>query len=228
RAEFATFVTLQVSGDPSVNPLFYLLNGEEPQAKDADLLAQATAAWGGTEHTHVQPLRLASNVEVYAPREATPSQLSVRQLPETHQLERWWVSSYSALRFGAEVLAPQSPLEMNVLEERDDELDVEVTEANADGVSHRDGLHLLPKGAGPGTFLHALLEDAAEAGFAVIANDVQARQELMSKRCRSPIWQPYQSVLERWLADYLATPLPLDSEGNAVSLAELSRYQAEP
>src|SRR5690606_21733295 len=45
RAEFATFETLLVRGDPSVTPLFYVLNGDQPQAKDADLLAQATAAW---------------------------------------------------------------------------------------------------------------------------------------------------------------------------------------
>ncbi|MFP3632931.1 hypothetical protein SB776_40695, partial [Burkholderia sp. SIMBA_045] len=73
------------------------------------------------------------------------------------------------------VQAPQSPDEMNLLDERDDD-DAEVASA---AEPSPDSIHHLPKGAGPGTFLHNLLEESANIGFAQIAGDAAERTDLV-------------------------------------------------
>ncbi|MCL5255808.1 MAG: exodeoxyribonuclease V subunit beta [Gammaproteobacteria bacterium] len=234
RAEFATFVTLQAVGDPNVNPLFYLLYGAGDKRKVADyteVFTDAEEAWKQA-HTAIQSMPYENRIPYAAP---VPSEqnLQAAKLPQDHRLERWWLASYSALQAGVEMHAPQTTLEMNVLEEAqtaevvlDD--DIETTVMPEQRTVFADHIHLLPKGAGPGTFLHNILEDAAELGFAEVAGNEEARNELIQRRCRSDFWQPYAPQLHEWLGVYLQSDFPLSAEGPSVRLADLTVYKAEP
>lgn len=225
RAEYATFVALQVVGDTQQNPLFWLL-GQPGE----NLLEQLPSRVHGDEaalgHTDVVPLRI--DAEEYPAGVAQPEgnaaeQLQARQLPEHYQLERWWVASYSALRIGTELSAPQTPLEMNTREE----LETFELGSPAPAVDTAATIHELPKGAGPGTFLHNLLEAAAEYGFAELAANSAGLEQWLAPYCKSPVWQPYQATLAKWLGGYLSTEFPLQN-GEQVALAQLRQYRAEP
>ncbi|MCH8500798.1 MAG: exodeoxyribonuclease V subunit beta [Aliidiomarina sp.] len=234
RAEFATFVTLQAVGDPNVNPLFYLLYGAGDKRKVADYTAvftDAEAAWKQV-HTAIQSMPYETRISYSAPVPSAQN-LQAAKLPQDHRLERWWLASYSALQAGVEMHAPQTTLEMNVLEEtraadvaQGDE--TETTAMPEQRPEFADHIHILPKGAGPGTFLHNILEDVAERGFAEVAHDEQARMELIQRRCRSDFWQPYAQQLQEWLGVYLQSDFPLSAEGSCVRLADLTVYKAEP
>lgn len=231
RAEFATFVTLQAAGDPSTSPLFYLLYGDKcKEAEYTHVFEDAEAAWQ-QPHTEIQSLPYEMRIDYQVPISSQPELKAVR-LPADHRLERWWLASYSALQAGVEMHAPQTPLEMNVLEEVQTETavtddDALVAEAPAQE-TYPDHIHQLPKGAGPGTFLHSILEDAAELGFAEVASNEEIRTELLDRRCRSDFWQPYQTQLQAWLGVYLQTEFPLSAAGPHVRLADLTVYKAEP
>jgi len=231
RAEFATFVTLQAAGDPNTSPLFYLLYGDKrKEAEYTHLFEDAETAWQ-QPHTEIQSLPYEMRIDYQVPVSSLP-ELKAARLPADHRLERWWLASYSALQAGVEMHAPQTPLEMNVLEEVQTETavtddDALVAEAPVQE-TYPDHIHQLPKGAGPGTFLHNILEDAAELGFAEVASNADVSTELLNRRCRSDFWQPYQPQLQAWLDVYLQTEFPLSANGSRVRLADLTVYKAEP
>src|SRR5690554_6369035 len=92
-------------------------------------------------------------IDYQVPVSSLPEPRAAR-LPADHRLERWWLASYSALQAGVEMLAPQTPLEMNVLEEVQTETAVTdvyalVAEAPVKEIFF-DHIIQLPKGAGPG------------------------------------------------------------------------------
>ena len=153
--------------------------------------------------------------------------------------EHWWIASYSALRFMAqppdsdersdervEDLAPQSAIAQNM---NDDE---QYDESHADAVmpslelsTEPTGIHSFPRGARPGTFLHGLLEWAAEEGFSSVLNAPEAAQQYIQARCETYGFEPYTELLWAWLSDYIQQPFVVDQQGMA--LAELHHYQAE-
>tara|TARA_R110002126_G_scaffold98045_2_gene228051 strand:+ start:672 stop:4427 length:3756 start_codon:yes stop_codon:yes gene_type:complete len=229
RAEFATFVCLQAVGEPQANPLFYLLMGDACTGKPGDisgLLSRCRDTWQ-QDHTAVIKLIEAAQLNYCPPTQPAP-QLSSRSMPSRAQ-QLWWVASYSALKYGSETLAPQTPLEMNSQDEHEPltELVTEpLTDAMAPQTLAPDHIHQLPKGAAAGTFLHTLLEDAAALGFDQVLTDSAARDALLEKRCRSEMWLPYKQTLNAWLQAYLTTPFGLDT--GHIQLAQLTEYQAEP
>lgn len=243
RAEFATFVALQAVGDPKHNPMFYLLYGEETVSKNqTDVLEKARELWqaADTPHTEVSLLGTEPSVSV-TPLTASHAELQVRTFQGEWQRSAWWVTSYSALSFGSEIRTPDTPQQMNLIEgARDDSANNDhVLDRSSDNITasvapvlepqqetDAGRIHHLPKGAGPGTFLHNLLEDAATIGFAKVAHHQSVRNEILDKRCNSPAWQAHRVTLDTWLQHYLQARFPLP-EGS-VALAELTTYKAEP
>jgi len=232
RAQYATFVTLRACGDTFVNPLFYLLGQAEPSPELTQLVEDA---WVQEPHTQAIPLADEDLVAYQAPA-PTKESFTARMFPSERQLERWWVASYSALKYGspyAAVQTPQTPVEMNTQESfseaAQEQRDAEpLSPAPKVITTYADHIHQLPKGAGPGTFLHALLEDAAALGFATVATDAEVRAQLLQQKCRSSFWQAHIENLDAWLVRYLTTAFELDANGTRVSLADLSSYRAEP
>ncbi|WP_144157281.1 exodeoxyribonuclease V subunit beta [Paraburkholderia sp. BCC1885] len=92
-------------------------------------------------------------------------------------------------------------------------------------------LHGFQRGADAGSFLHDLMEWAAEEGFEKLAADEQRVRDTVARRCNLRGWARWIEPLTQWLLDLLRTPLALpsvDGEGVApVVLADLTSYMAE-
>jgi exodeoxyribonuclease V beta subunit len=72
-------------------------------------------------------------------------------------------------------------------------------------------MHNFFRGAGPGTFLHDLLQWAAEYGFANCRRQPEALQAQIARRCetRSRRWKDFATVLGDWMQAILTAPLRL-------------------
>ncbi|NJD05578.1 MAG: exodeoxyribonuclease V subunit beta [Methylococcaceae bacterium] len=126
--------------------------------------------------------------------------------------ERWWVGSYSALPLAPDSVdalsiedAPDTPGQAQLLEEEGlGELPALPLAAQA-----AQTLHAFPSGSRPGTFLHGLLEWAAETGFERVATDGELRADAIARRCQRRSWNHWIPVLDRWLGEFLMEPLTL-------------------
>ena len=131
--------------------------------------------------------------------------------------EAWWIASYSALcRLQAVQQGPGDPAESpdtarddTALEIREELAAGQPLLARADQV--RD-IHRFPKGPAAGTFLHGLLEWAANEGFARVAGEPDRLRSQLQRRCRQESWRPWQDTLEGWLQLLLNTQLPLGTK----------------
>jgi exodeoxyribonuclease V beta subunit len=88
-------------------------------------------------------------------------------------------------------------------------------------------LHRFPRGPGPGTFLHGILEWAGEHGFARVARDPTLREDTLARRCQVRGWQPWLNTLNAWFDTLLAAPLPLPNGAGSLRLEALTSYQVE-
>jgi exodeoxyribonuclease V beta subunit len=88
------------------------------------------------------------------------------------------------------------------------------------------GLHTFPRGPGPGSFLHGLLEWAGKQGFARVRDDPAQAKDLIARRCNLRGWSHWIEPLTAWLRQCLDTPLQLPG-GPALQLAGLDSYQVE-
>ncbi|NIC37044.1 exodeoxyribonuclease V subunit beta [Halomonas desiderata] len=100
-------------------------------------------------------------------------------------------------------------------------------ESNAVWPSADRSLHRFPRGPGPGTFLHGILEWAGEHGFARVARDPALREETLARRCQVRGWQPWLNTLLAWFGTLLAAPLPLPNGAGSLRLEALTSYQVE-
>lgn len=167
---------------------------------------------------------------------AAPKLTPARTVTRT-RLTPWWIASYSALQADTgSMLEPESP-EASTQQEELDALDGDANSALATptpGGPPGDGMHRFPRGPGPGTFLHGLLEWAAahetetEQGFAAALSDSTGRQQLLQRRCTVREWQDWVGTLDDWLVDLLDRPLALSTRADqAVRLADLTQWQSE-
>ncbi|KIN15227.1 exodeoxyribonuclease V subunit beta [Vreelandella titanicae] len=157
--------------------------------------------------------------------------------------EQWWIASYSALRTSGAVsetmpgAAPPTPTPEPTTPQEATTL--EVLDEPHDNAINTEAFHLhrFPRGPGPGTFLHGLLEWAGQLGFNNALKDPAAREDMLRRRVQLRGWQAWHDTLAGWLEELLATPLPLpqslssapsqSSECSQVALCELESYQVE-
>jgi len=225
RARFATWVGVADIENWHLSGLGYLLGGEPAaQLPLSDALGHLVS--GHTE-LYAEPLPAATNVH-YA--EETPAALGPALISTREAREDWWIASYSSLEytglsgtgivFAGEVEDEES---QNLLEEgahNRDEEDVTVPLGHS--------LHYFPKGAGPGTFLHDLLEWCAQQGLQhIVDNPLQLREQLI-RRCSTRGWSDWVDTLERWILALIRQPLPLNRDsGEITSLASLGTLRPE-
>lgn len=140
------------------------------------------------------------------------------RLPHPVHQEHWWIASYSALRTGA-VYVPEAPDTPTQEQYQDDEQSVvPTTEMSAESPQ---GMHAFPRGASAGTFLHNILEVAAEQKFKAAGEaDMQA---LMNRRLNQRGWDAESETLQRWLQSITTAPLATSAE----CLRELPAIVAE-
>ncbi|MGR2739284.1 UvrD-helicase domain-containing protein [Billgrantia sp. Q4P2] len=170
--------------------------------------------------------------------------LGEARTPTRPAREHWWIASYSALRLSGEMVSapvradlPPTPHESEA--QRSGNLPEPATAMEATALEvieepHDSGqseplpsLHRFPRGPGPGTFLHGILEWAGEHGFARVARDPALREETLARRCQVRGWQPWLNTLHAWFGTLLAAPLPLPNGAGSLTLETLTSYQVE-
>ena len=141
----------------------------------------------------------------------------------------WWIGSFTSMSRVLESQRSHGPA--------GDKMDAAVEKAMDeadDGFAAEEsppqvetGIHALPRHADTGTFLHGVLEWAADAPFAHAASDDALRLAEISRRARFRF--PDATVppmLSNWLQRVLSAPLAVGPCAPVV-LAGLSRYQPE-
>ena len=147
------------------------------------------------------------------------SLVDARQLADALKRESWWIASYSALRTGS-----AAATDITALPAADTPLDALLQEEATELPAYSEqqlSMHDFPRGAVPGTFLHQLLEDAQQQGFANCDDGVI--QQLVSQGLTVHNWPQWQQVLVDWLAQMLQTPL----NGAGLCLTALQQVRAE-
>lgn len=225
RARFATWVGVADIEDWHLSGLGYLLGGK-PVAQQplSEVLNQLTH---GYSELCTEPLPAFTNLHYAA---ETPAALGPALISTREAREDWWIASYSSLEyrglsgtgivFAGEVEDAET---QNLLEEgahNREEDDIAVP------ISH--SLHYFPKGAGPGTFLHDLLEWCVQQGLQhIVDNPLQLREQL-TRRCSTRGWSDWVDTLEQWILALIRQPLQLSrSNSESTSLASLGNLRPE-
>ncbi|MEA2119951.1 exodeoxyribonuclease V subunit beta [Halovibrio sp. HP20-50] len=233
RARHATWLGLAPLKGSENSAIGHLINGGKAIAPSAFTHALGELVKGSDIDLSAAP-ELTSLRFTPAPEQQA---LGNARTPLRPAREQWWIASYSALRTSGAVSEvmhgaaqptptpePTTPQEATTLEVLDEPHDNAInTEA-----FH---LHRFPRGPGPGTFLHGLLEWAGQLGFNKALEAPAAREDMLRRRVQLRGWQAWHDTLTGWLEELLATPLPLPlskpSEGDQVALCELESYQVE-
>ncbi|MHC1479104.1 exodeoxyribonuclease V subunit beta [Frateuria aurantia] len=235
RARHACWLGLADRGSGSHSQLHqsaigYLLGGGRPLAE-----GQALREW-------LQPLAVAGQtvVEALPPPADTHFQAvadapfqPVWREPIRAAAETWWIASYSALQLDeaawsdedsgrAEIdgWVPDTAAMQNAMD--DEPLHPNPPAASGGRQSAQD-MHRFPRGAASGTFLHSLLELAAETGF---RDEAGLWRDAIARRCQLRGLTEWIDTLLGWLQQLCRQPLPL-AEGHTRPLAEVPVYQSE-
>ncbi|SDL23193.1 DNA helicase/exodeoxyribonuclease V, beta subunit [Franzmannia pantelleriensis] len=174
--------------------------------------------------------------------------------PQRAAREHWWIASYSALRLSGEAPEPLAadsmaapvrtdlpatphgsagpPSDSSGLPEPATAMEataLEVLEEPRDSGQSEPlpSLHRFPRGPGPGTFLHGIMEWAGEQGFARAAADPAAREDALARRCNLRGWSQWLPTLHDWFGALLGMPLPLPDDAGSLRLDTLTHYQVE-
>lgn len=225
RARFATWVGAAALDNWQQSGLGYAIAGSPEQGLAAALAPLAE----GRPEVAVLPLPQPEDrvfIET-APEALGPALVSTREAKED-----WWIASYSSIEytglsgsgigFTGEVEDAQT---QNLLEESaQDEADADEP---ASPVAARDHHHF-PKGAGPGTFLHELLEWCTAQGFQRVLDHPSVLHDQLTRRCGTRGWSEWVEPLHQWLLALIRQPLPLGGDGQrTASLAQLTRLRPE-
>ncbi|WP_339119446.1 exodeoxyribonuclease V subunit beta [Halomonas sp. BMC6] len=223
RARHATWLGLAPLKGLENSALGYLLKGGNALSPEALNNALGKLVEGSEIQVHQPPAPTTERVA----QVAQSSELGHARTPTRPAKEHWWIASYSALRLSGTLTAPVLPplepttaQEATAFEVLDEPRDLSQPEAYH--------LHKFPRGPGPGTFLHGLLEWAGKQGFDTAANDMDALNDMLWRRVQLRGWQAWQEPLAGWLSALLTTPLPLAAPTpQSVALNELESYQVE-
>ncbi len=163
------------------------------------------------------------NAISYQAPQAT-GQIEAARTATTKITDNWWIASYSALPIADSLIQGEQTQEPETA--RDDKHRDE-TEPMLDTPNQvQTGVHSLPRGAGPGVLIHALLEQCAYQGFTQQQAHPEKRLELIQKRFTGTIWEHKHDLIASALSHWLTMPLLNDAD---ISLAQLhdGNYQAE-
>ncbi|WP_018176931.1 exodeoxyribonuclease V subunit beta [Thioalkalivibrio sp. AKL8] len=203
----------------------YLLAGPAG-VQDSGLEAALRDAAGDASAIHVGALPEARAVAAQMGSATTAT--GPARVPPPRRFERWWVASYSAIAAHDEGVAPVAPdsAREDVLREGVADASRPPVEASEPESRAASGLHAFPRGPGPGTFLHGLLEWAAEQGLAAQAADPERMAQEIATRCERRGWGEWSETVADWMQQLLAVAFPLE-DGEHFSLGGLTTYQPE-
>jgi len=201
----------------------YVLSGGA-KIEPGDLLLRMEALRGDQEGIAIRTLGEPGT----HPLAGNPSDVAPLWEARTYQgpsAERWRVSSYSGLKY-AEAEETRVPAPETATQDTLIEASVEQPAPSDSPTSIAHGIHAFHAGAEAGTFLHDLLEWAADEGFATAADNTQALEKEIARRCQRRGWQAHIPMLTAWMADFLRTPLALP-DGNSAALSQMTSHYAE-
>ena len=223
RARFATWVGAAALDSWQQSGLGYLIGGDG-QSRISDCLEELAQ---GRAEIRITPLPDPDETHYHEP---TPEALGPAMISSREAKEDWWIASYSSIEytgmtgtgitFTGEVEDAQT---QNLLEESTQD-----EEEAAAQIANQRNHHNFPKGAGPGTFLHELLEWCTQQGFQQVVDNPPLLQEQLTRRCGTRGWNDWVEPLERWLLALISKPLRLDRAGaESVCLADLTTLRPE-
>ncbi|MFO2466571.1 exodeoxyribonuclease V subunit beta [Pseudomonas sp. 15FMM2] len=205
-----------------LSALGYLLGGGAVLSESAGLVRWLLALADGCPAIDYGQMPEADGTSYDPPH--NEALLSAPLLPKRRAAENWWIASYSALRIGesmsaASLEAPESPQAQKLFDDErlDPDAPREVPAAGGD-------IHRFPRGPGPGTFLHGLLEWAGNEGFRV---SPQTLEDAIARRCNRRGWEGWISTLGGWLEHLLQMPMSLGNGQAPLILNGLQQYQIE-
>ena len=226
RARHATFVGLAplCVGRGQVatlhkSALGYLLAGGDTIVDRAALRAHWQTLADGCDAIHLD--ETPATPEQPTAAAATAVDWKQAHTPAHPPFESWWIASYSSLQQRG-MAAPET-LAADIHNEDSDDAPAA---ASAVEKPETGTLHDFPRGPGPGTFLHGVLEALAEHGFTAARHDNTLRDRL-AQRCARRGWDAQIPVLRAAMPRWLDTPLSADDTSGPV-LSELTHYRAEP
>ena len=218
RARYATWVGVGPVENWLRSGVGYLISRSRPTAEQTVLETVRQFCKGLTD-ADVQPAPEAGN-EVYD--EGAPEALGSALVSRRTPAENWWIASYSALTYGAvegpvagPAEAPDDPAEDTLREES-----VAGQPDSATGWPEAS-VHGFPRGAGPGTFLHELLEWAADRGFARVSEDPSELTRVIELRSRLRGWKNWVPMLTDWVLTVLSMPIALPVGDTCCRLVDL-------
>ncbi|MBE0486085.1 exodeoxyribonuclease V subunit beta [Marinobacter sp.] len=223
RARFATWVGAAAVDNWQQSGLGYVLAGSPEQG-----ISQALAPLAqGRPDIAMTPLPEPQDTVFI---ETAPEALGPALVSSREAREDWWIASYSSIEytgmagtgitFTGEVEDAQT---QNLLEESA-QGPADEAPAMPDARNH----HHFPKGAGPGTFLHELLEWCTAQGLQRVVDNPGLLHEQLTRRCGTRGWGDWVEPLQQWLLTLIQKPLQLDRDGQrTASLAGLGSLRPE-
>ncbi|MDZ7750417.1 MAG: exodeoxyribonuclease V subunit beta [Gammaproteobacteria bacterium] len=225
RARFAAWVGVAAIDDWELSGLGYVIGGEGGEQQPVGDFLNTLAG----EHPAIAITSLPAATGGHY-LEKMPEALGPALNSKREAWEDWWIASYSSIEytgmagtgivFAGEVEDAET---QNILEESVRQAGEETPSSPAT----RDHHHF-PQGAGPGTFLHEVLEWCARQGFKQVMNNPAQLREQLIRRCSTRGWNPWAVPLEKWLLALIGKPLPLGRGGDeTVTLADLGTLRPE-
>ncbi|WP_153111585.1 exodeoxyribonuclease V subunit beta [Propionivibrio limicola] len=156
--------------------------------------------------------------------------------PNRAARENWWISSYSALPVEGHAIPEAAALDdtpeaQNLLEEQRSvpvpvPVPLPLAAPSADQKTSAP-MHRFPKGAEAGTFLHDLMEWAANKGFPTVLDDAVEVRDMVARRCKVRRWEAWVDPLVDWMGQMLSTPLPIGGESICLNSLHVTKAEME-
>ena len=205
-----------------LSALGYLLGGGVPLVESVELRRWLEDLQQGSAVVSYQEMPQATDEHYRPPR--NEAVLLEPLIPLRKASENWWIASYSALRIGESLSAgsndaPENPQAQKLFD--DERLD---PDAPREIVAVGGDIHRFPRGPGPGTFLHGLLEWAAGEGFEATPTAIE---DAIARRCNRRGWKGWIATLGDWLQHLIKLPMHIGGDQAPVVLENLSRFQVE-
>jgi exodeoxyribonuclease V beta subunit len=242
RAKHACWLGIGVMGRDSrleLSALGYLLSAGVPIAPDR-LAEKLAVLKGNCRHIEIDPLPEPRSM-LYVPRTESPA-LGPALIFSGKIPSDWWIASYSKMVAGAHMAKPDAaagagiepfpsaalpllPVSLSPNSAKEDHLLEAISETvgPSPAVDTARSIHDFPRGPEPGSFLHDILEWAANEGFAGLASRRKDIFGRISDLCRRRDWADWDEILTSWLEKLIQTPIRLPKDFGEMTLAGLSQ-----
>jgi exodeoxyribonuclease V beta subunit len=224
RARYATWLGVAPLKELERSAIGYLLNGRRAlgPARLEEALQEGFAASADVALLPAPEAGVERFETDGAERHRGAARVSARVVREA-----WWIASYSSLKTvgGAHAAEPETRGQDVLMEIRDAQGESEDAAADDEDAGRDDAdtrtpphdvngtaLHDFPRGSQQGSFLHDLLEWAAEQGFAQTAREPAKLREVIARRCSVRGWERWIDPLTEWMLRIISTPFVLRAE----------------